>query len=159
MFRDAACGLVWFSLALAFPYTVAVAQVPEESPVVSELRERLTNFFGSLRDHRTQEAYAVLFVDSQLAKPERQNQREQLIKKTAELESVYGRARGYELIQARKVGADLVLFKYLYKCEEYPVVWYIAFYRDVRSVETGSAYGSWKVISVRFDTDLESLLK
>ena len=101
MFREAVYGLVGLSVMLSLPDTAVLAQVADESPVVSELRERLTNFFGSLRDRRTQEAYADLLVDSQLAKPDRQTQREQLIKKTVELESVYGRARGYELIQAQ----------------------------------------------------------
>ena len=139
--------------------TVGHAQVTDESPLVAGLGKRLNNFFDDVIKRRTPEAYGDLLAGSQLAKLDRQPQREQLIKKTVELETIYGRPRSYERFDARRIGADLVLFRYLYKCEDYPVVWHIAFYRDVRGAETPNALDEWRVISVKFDTDLEALTR
>jgi hypothetical protein len=53
------------------------------------------------------------------------------------------------------IGRDLVLLRYLYKGENFPVVWYFTFYRTTAAGETGP--GTWRTIAVRFDTDLELL--
>ena len=56
------------------------------------------------------------------------------------------------------IGNDLVLMKYLYKCETFPVVWYFTFYRtSPRGERTADTGDSWRVIIVRFDTELELL--
>jgi hypothetical protein len=81
-----------------------------------------------------------------------------LIDKTNELKAKYGECRKFERIAARRVGEDLVMLKYLYKCEDFPVVWYFTFYRTPsRSDVALTDSGSWRAIIVRLDTDLESL--
>ena len=59
------------------------------------------------------------------------------------------------------LGKDLVLLRYLYKCDNFPVVWHIAYYRDQREPRLGEASNgeSSRVISIRFDTDLEALVR
>jgi hypothetical protein len=71
----------------------------------------------------------------------------------------FGEYRGFEQIEARRIGQDLVIMKYLYKCESSPVVWYFTFYRPPQqgSDMTGTTTSDWMVIGVRFDTDLEML--
>lgn len=56
----------------------------------------------------------------------------------------------------KSVGKDVVLLKYLYKCEKFPVVWYVAYYRDFTRAVTASD-DRWVVISIRFDTQVEAL--
>ncbi len=133
----------------------ARGQAVEESPVVNELTKRLSGFFEALLDRRAATAYADLLVGSPLSRADRQSQREQLIKKTEDLEAAYGRPRGYERISARRVGADVVQFKYLYKCENYPIAWQITYYRGSRTTDDG--FDAWRVIAVKFDTDLTVL--
>jgi hypothetical protein len=81
----------------------------------------------------------------------------QLTDKTKQLQTEYGRYRGYEQIAAKRIGEDLVLLRYLYKCEHFPVVWYFTFYRTSTPGEPLRGSGDWRVITVRFDTKLELL--
>jgi hypothetical protein len=64
--------------------------------------------------------------------------------------------RGLEKIDSRRVATDLVVMKYLYKCERFPVVWYFTFYR---SAAAGAANGQWAIVTIRFDAELEALAK
>ena len=80
---------------------------------------------------------------------------EALIKKTDALTATFGDYRGSERIFAKSIGKDLVLLKYLYKCEHYPIVWHFTYYRTAQTAEPTTS--KWIVIAVRFDTDLELL--
>lgn len=57
---------------------------------------------------------------------------------------------GIELVQSKAIGRDVILLRYLYKFEKYPLVWYFTYYRPGRDK-------SWVVVTVRFDTELELL--
>ncbi len=77
-----------------------------------------------------------------------------LIGKYSQLEETYGKFIESEAIGAKTVGRDLVLLKYLYKMERFPVVWYFTYYRP----PTPSGEGTkWVIISLRFDTRLDLL--
>lgn len=135
---------------------------PLDDPVVAALAARASAFFESVSEDKIQEAFATLLAGSQLAKGDRQEQLTLLMKKTRDLATSYGPYRNHERIAARRVGGDLVVLKYLYKCENYPVVWHIVFYRDQREprgTEVASALDTWRVISLRFDTDLDALAR
>ena len=80
-----------------------------------------------------------------------------LIAKTDQLHELYGPYRGFEAIAARRAGKDLVFLRYLYKCENFPVVFYFTFYRTPRGEPPTETSNSWRVIIVRFDTELELL--
>ena len=84
-----------------------------------------------------------------------------MVENTGRLEKHYGRYQGFEQIAAKRIGNDLVLLKYLYKCENLPVVWYFAFYRTPASATTTTTAaakdGTWRIVMVRFDTKLEAL--
>jgi hypothetical protein len=49
-----------------------------------------------------------------------------------------------------------MLFRYLFKCENYPVVWHFTYYRVAPSADATSSRESWKLISLKFDTQLEA---
>ncbi len=149
-------------LQLAIGLSGAGAQVitAGEDKVLIALADRINGFFESVALGQAQTAYAKLLVGSPLLK-----QNEQvagLVRKTAEIDKTFGAYRGFEQILARRVGKDLVLMRYLYKCENFPVVWHVAFYRDQREPSPGSSSNgaeSWRVISIRFDTDLDALAR
>lgn len=148
-------------VALGQP-TFALAQnTAQDDAVVSALSGELTNFFTSVSAGEVKDAYETLLADSQLAKRDRQEQLTALIKKTTDLPTTYGPFHSFERITAKRVGTDLVIFKYLYKCENFPIVWHMVFYRDLRerTSDTSAGFNDWRVISIRFDTDLESLAR
>ncbi len=133
-----------------------------DDPVVTALSSRMADFFEGVSALKAKDAFAKLLEGSQLARRDRQEQLAGLIKKTGELETNYGPYHSYERITARRIGADLVVLKYLYKCENFPVVWHVIFYRDQResrTAESSAAFEKWLVISIRSDTELEALAK
>jgi hypothetical protein len=113
------------------------------------------SFLEEVKSGKSEAAYAKLLAGSQLL-----TQTEALKKqvaKTDELAALYGQYKGFERIADRRVGNDLVLLRYLYKCERFPVVWYFAFYRTPEPAAPTQENGDWRVILVRFDTNLEAL--
>jgi len=146
-----------FLLAMFLPWgaRTAPAQEPAEAtdPVLVALDGRITTFLEGVSMGQTQNAYQELLADSQLAKQDQALK--DLVAQTVELHAKYGEYRGFEQIAAKRVGQDLVLLKYLYKCEHFPVVWYITFYRAPAKSPPETA--DWRVIIVRFDTELELL--
>ena len=47
--------------------------------------------------------------------------------------------------------------RYLYKCENFPVVWHFTFYRTPGAGDARAKGAAWRVVAVRFDTELEQL--
>ena len=125
----------------------------EADPVLVALHVKISDFLEGVSGGQTQSAYDDLLAGSQLLKQKEALQ--ELIGKTNELEKEYGQYRGFEQIAAKRIGNDLVLLRYLYKCENFPVVWYFTFYRTPG--ETPPETDNWRVVAVRFDTELELL--
>ena len=76
---------------------------------------------------------------------------DRLVARFEEIQKDSGKYSMAESILEKRVGTDLILLKFLYKAENYPVVWYFTFYRRP------SDKTKWIVISLRFDTRLEQL--
>ena len=141
-------------LAWAFAAGVAPAQPPSD-PDVQALEARVSQFLEGVSLGTTQTAYQELLVGSPLLKQTKEV--EALVKKSDQLKDRYGPYREFERIAARRVGKDLILLKYLYKCENFPVVFYFTFYRTPRTDTSTEANNTWRLIIVRFDTELELL--
>ena len=125
-------------------------------PIIERLNEKVSRFLEGISHGTAQKAFEDFLIGSPLSK--KTADREALVKKASELDGLFGKYRAFEPISAKRIGDDLVLMKYLYKCETFPVVWYFTFYRTSprgeRPADTGE---SWRVIIVRFDTELELL--
>lgn len=146
--------LVVFSLCLAVPSAAAGEEKPE--PAVELLDGKIKQFLETVAGGEAQTAYQKLLAGSQLAK--QTDAVKGLVEKTRELKARYGEYRSFERVAAKRIGSDLVILKYLYKCEHYPVVWYFTFYRTPQRSESAStSSGAWLVVIVRFDTELEKL--
>ena len=128
---------------------------PEKDPELLALDVKVAQFLGEIAIGETPGAYQELLAGSRLLKQEKALRA--LIEKTQQLDTKYGRYRGSEQLAAKRIGSDLVLLRYLYKCEDYPVVWYFIFYRTLPPDETPLEKAPWRVVSVRFDTELERL--
>ena len=128
-----------------------------EDPVIVQLHEKVSRFLDGISHGLAQKkAFEEFLIGSPLLK--KTADRESLLKKTSELPGLFGEYWTFERISAKRIGNDLVLMKYLYKCETFPVVWYFTFYRTPRRGERPADTGdTWRVIIVRFDTELELL--
>jgi hypothetical protein len=144
--------LIWLS---GVGVTLGQEVSPETDPVLLRLDERIRQFMDTVAMGQVQSAYDELLTGSQLLKQERALK--ELVRKTDAMRTKYGRYGGAEQITAKPIGRDLMLLRYLYKCRDFPVVWYFAFYRSPADNEPLTAADHWRVVSVRFDTDLELL--
>jgi hypothetical protein len=146
------------ALLLASTACALLAQGQEEpdavSPVVAKLDERVKRFLDAISAGHESDAFDDLLVGSRLL--EQTEEIQTLVDKSKEIKDRYGPFQETEQIGARRIGKDLVLMKYLFKCESFPVIWYFAFYRDFRRASTATD-NDWVVIAVRFDTQLDGL--
>lgn len=153
-------GKRWFAvggcvlLACSLGGRPAMAQPPADTDV-DKLKARVDVFLEGVSRGTTKTAYEQLLAGSPLLK--QTEAVEELVRKTDELKDRYGRYVEFEPIASRRVGKDLVLLRYLYKCESFPVVFYFTFYRTPRSDAPADKTGNWRVIIVRFDAELELL--
>jgi len=126
----------------------------EDAAVLATLDAEVKRFLDTVAAGDVDAALRELMTDSNLS-PDSDDVRA-LATKAAALETNYGMFRGLEKIDSRRVATDLVVMKYLYKCERFPVVWYFTFYR---SAAAGAANGQWAIVTIRFDAELEALAK
>ena len=114
----------------------------------------MERFLDAISMGNESDAFQDLLLGSQLLE---QTEAVQALEDRSKLiEQRYGPFQDIERIGARRIGKDLVLMKYLFKCENFPVIWYFAFYRDFRRTSSATD-NEWVVISVRFDTQLDQL--
>lgn len=153
--------LRWWILGACALVVVAASQLPLAGQDAQrldatrvQLERQVNGFFDSLLAGESDEAFDSLLQGSPIA--ERIELVRDLKAKTNELETRYGRHRGYERLDARSVGQDVMLFRYLFKCENYPVVWHFTYYRVAPAADATSSRESWKLISLKFDTQLEA---
>jgi hypothetical protein len=144
-------------LTVAVCLTVGQISSGQENvdPVVGQLHAKVSLFLEGISHGSALKAFQEFLVLSPLSR--KTADRDALIKRTGELTELYGDYRAFEQISAKRIGADLVLMKYLYKCEDFPVVWYFTFYRTPSRDRPGDTVDAWRAIIVRFDTELELL--
>jgi len=120
-----------------------------------KLAARVSQFLEGVARGETQTAYEELLRGSQLIT--QTEAVEALVEKTGRISGQYGQYRAFEQVDVKQIGSDLVLMRYLYKCENFPVVWYFTFYRTPAPGELSAENDTWRVITVQFDTRLERL--
>ena len=144
------------AMLLAGASTAAAQEsTKEKDAVLTALDERVSQFLEGVSSGEAQSAFQELLSGSQLLK--QTDAVKDLVARTNDLETKYGKYRAFEQVSAKRVGGDLVLMRYLYKCENFPVVWHFTFYRAPSSGELSTKNGAWRVVAVRFDPNLEAL--
>ena len=136
----------------------AQGQGPEDrswksDPVITQLDDKVQSFFNGVAAGATKDAFDTLLEGSKLA--EQAEAVAGLVEKTEKIGEMYGRFRVVEQLAPKRLGSDVVLLRHLYKCEHFPVVWYFAYYRP--PLEDALDERTWRIVTVRFDTDLERL--
>jgi hypothetical protein len=151
-----ACALVLAAGAVLSLASHAQPTPAEADSSLAALEGEATRFLEEVSLGQVDAAYDQLLAASPTLK--RSEGLADLKNKTRELEKRYGRYQSFERVGLRRVGQDVVLLKYLYKCENFPVVWYFTFYRPGTSAADALPAGSgWRVIALRFDTQIELL--
>jgi hypothetical protein len=131
------------------------AQRPGEGdePDLSGVYARVNSLLQNLgAEPGSAEKTLTKFVEgSPLARDEKAIQ--DLAAKIKMFDATYGRFVASERISTKHIGDDVLALRYLYKAEQYRVVWYFTFYRP-RTSATDTR--DWTLIAVRFDTRVEN---
>jgi len=147
------CFLTVVAMALAWVRT-APAQDTDEDSVLLKLHGKVTVFLDGIHGDDQAKAFDDLLAGSKLSK--NSDAFKTLLSQSKEIEKKYGKFQESEQILAKKIGKDLVVLKYLFKCESFPVVWYFTYYKDFSHRTNGTEDENWVIVSVRFDTQLET---
>lgn len=147
--------LVALFLSLA-PLAAAQDRTPQQQAEVDKLQLGVEDFFKGLNNPTVgpEQAFNTLVGKGPLKS--KSEELKSLIDKASKLETTYGRYTGYDFASAKTVGNDLVILRYLYKGERFPVVWHFYYYRPANGAVTLTK-GDWNLIEIRFDTNLDGL--
>lgn len=143
---------------LASLTSATTAQTPED-PAVASVSGLTDGFFNNLQkaDANIKEEFNELLAGGPLGERNRGEGGDAKVDKMVESYNSlakYGAFIQQERIGVKRVGDDLIFLKYLYKAENYPIVWYFTYYRPVATDLPGEG---WKLIALRFDTRLDLL--
>lgn len=153
-------GILVFAVMLALCCPVrCVAQgqnaLAANDPDVQRLDGQVRQFFSLMAEGRTNDAFDSLLSDSPAL--QRAASIAELKKNAQDLERRFGVYLSSEQVRARRLGQDVVVLAYLYKCERFPVVWYFTYYRTAEVDEVTVPTMTWRLITLRFDTQIEQL--
>ncbi|HEV3137291.1 MAG TPA: hypothetical protein VGZ26_05290 [Pirellulales bacterium] len=148
-------SLLLFTVLLLSGRAAAADEAVPPGPVVGKLHDKVIRFLDGISNGDEANAFSELLVGSQLL--EQDGAVRGLVDKSKDIVKRYGAHRESEQVGAKRIGKDVVLLKYLFKCEKFPVVWYFTYYRDFSRSSATSGDDHWVVISVRFDTQVELL--
>jgi hypothetical protein len=149
-------------IILAIVFTVASAAIaqertPQQQAEVEKLQTGIEDFFKAFNNPMAgpEQAFNVLVGKGPLKDKDKSEDLTSLIAKASKLETRYGRYTGHDFASAKMVGNDLVILRYLYKGERFPVIWHFYYYRPGNG--TSLTAKDWNLIEIRFDTNLDGL--
>jgi len=149
--RNVLFGALVLAVLLALGWTGTQAQVNKDPISDDELElvgRRATVFLASIGKGQLDDELSSLLERSPLLKDSRKVQQLEDALRT-ELRR-YGAFREVEKVRLERRSDSLIRGVYLYKCQDFPLVWEFTFYRP--SPEEG-----WVVIALRFHIDYEKL--
>lgn len=136
---------------------VETQQVTAPSENFDPLCDAIGNFFENLSDSSKGPRKAVDEFVKNSPMAENEKTKSKIVDGLKTIELNFGNYVAYEQIGVKKIGTDLVVFRYLYKSEDYPVVWYFTYYRP-RAKSAEGASNDWSLIGFRYDTNLDVAL-
>ena len=128
-------------------------QQAEVDKQVEKLQSTVEDFFAQFNNAAVgpEQAFKTLVGNGPLKS--KNEELTGLIDKATKLEGRYGRHTGHDIASVKTVGSDLVILRYLYRGERFPVVWHFYYYRT----GNGAMPREWNLIEIRFDTNLDGL--
>lgn len=134
------------------------AQISSSENEYTALHGRIHDFFENLTDSNKgpKKALEELLRNSPITGDEALTNT--LVEKMKDINTRFGAYLAFEVIGTKQIGSDLVLIRYIYKCQNYPVVWNFIFYRPLS--KTGDTTSrQWTLIGLRFDSNLDNALR
>lgn len=128
------------------PTAPAVPAAPVTPPGVDEPGQAAAAFFVLLQRGQIDEAYANLTKGSKIG--ERPEELQTLKAKTNEAIQVFGAVQGFELLETKAVGANLMRRTYLSLGRDFPLRWRFYYYRS---------NGLWRLVDLRVDDRLAGM--
>jgi hypothetical protein len=153
-------------LCLAFWFPPADAQLQpttETSRDIAEPTARIQAFFEALvqanNPSATTSALSTLLRSSPLlGRADSAQKLDDLQKEVDNLKTEYGTLLRAEKIEAKRIGEDIVVFRYILKHEVHPVIWTVTFYRKpTTSTSSISNPNPWVPVGLRYSNDLNQL--
>lgn len=139
------------------PSTVE-AQTGATGADVEALRASIGNFFENLSDPNQGPRKAL----DELAKNTALGENEALLTELSDnmklIAANFGAYVAYEPVGVKTVGSDLIEFRYLYKCQNHPVVWRFTYYRPRPNAADATSV-PWTLIGARFDSNLDAAFR
>ncbi|MDR3199439.1 MAG: hypothetical protein LBU34_16340 [Planctomycetaceae bacterium] len=124
---------------------------PTTGDSYKELDDKIRAFFDHLISGNTTNAFDNLLLQSPLGSSSAPVT--EIRTKLDETKKHVGDFHAYEFYLAKPVGKDIVLIRYILKCEYYPVIWTFTFYR--KPSLQGSTGTPWQLVEMRFDSNLD----
>ncbi len=151
-----ALALLAFHNRFVAPRVEAQQTVPANADLDSP-RRAIEKFFEDLSapNGNARQAVDNLVMNTPMA--ENEKARSKILDSWKTMNTNFGGYVELEEVGVRYVGVDLVVFRYLCKFENYPVVWYFTFYRS-RSKSSETPSNPWRLIGVRYDANLDAAL-
>ena len=133
------------------------AQVATETDL-GLLHGRIRTFFENLTEpgKGPKKALEEILKSSPLGADEKLSA--ELAEKMKDISTRYGACVSFEEVGTKSVGSDLIMIRYLYKCENYPIIWYFTFYRP-RPKTGETVTRNWTLIGLRYDSNLDIALR
>ncbi len=131
-------------VATPLPMDGAAAQAAASG--IDEPGQAAAAFFTMLQKGQIDEAYANLMRGSKIG--ERPEELQTLKSKTTEAIQVFGSIQGYEMLETKAVGTNLMRRTYLSLGRDFPLRWRFYFYRTA---------GVWRLVDLRVDDRLAGM--
>lgn len=133
-------------VATPVPVAPAVPVAAAPGAGIDEPGQAAGTFFSSLQNGQIDEAYATLTKGSKIG--ESPEELQTLKAKTTEAIQAFGAIQGYELLETKAVGANLMRRTYLSLGRDFPLRWRFYFYRTI---------GQWRLVDLRVDDRLSGM--
>ena len=150
--------LIFLVLVGLVPRATAQERTPQQQAEVEKLQAGIEDFFKGFSSPTIgpEQAFTTLVGKGPLKG--KNEELAKLVEKAGKLEGNYGRYTGHDAASVKTVGSDLVILRYLFKAERFPVVWHFYYYRAGNGAMPAGK-GEWNLIEIRFDTNLDGLDK
>lgn len=130
----------------------------DSSKEIKDLEEKVRLFFEELNTNGTK-AFDDLLGTGPLGATSGGENTAGMKAKFDDIKKQFGEFRNYDKIDHKTVGSDLVIVRYLMKCEYHPVVWTFTYYRRPLAIGAVSTMpDTWSLIGLRFDSNLDLLM-
>lgn len=121
------------------------------SDQIAEIGNHVEEFFRDIREEQIDEGVETLLADSPLINvAEGVEQRAQLKRQIEQAERRYGKFLSSERVRIDRLSRSMIRAVYVLNCSQFPLVWRVTYYRS-------DAARKWVVVSVRFDTEYDTL--